>query len=236
MKRNLFYLFGLIFSMSLFTACSGDDKDGSSVVGTWNLAPTVLDNGHLVTGPLAMTWKAAEGTMVGSFPVASLAIMVEPLAGIVLPQVLKDVTFDEGNDILATYSDAGISLDGNVTPNWLVSEKGYARFEVVSDTKILVFLNLDKITSTKVGLDGIDDLLKRGIPVNVEWAADKKSMMCYIDKTLMTQMSGILAAIVAELPDGVLGEMEETLKPIILGLPAAMAATTEFKLGLKFNK
>ena len=32
MKKNLFYLFALICSMSLFTACSDDDPDYSKVI------------------------------------------------------------------------------------------------------------------------------------------------------------------------------------------------------------
>ena len=38
MKKNLFYLFALICSMSLFTACSDDDDEVSPWTGTYKMA------------------------------------------------------------------------------------------------------------------------------------------------------------------------------------------------------
>ena len=44
MKKNLFYLFALICSMSLFTACSDDDDDKKeAVAGTYTGTITVTD-------------------------------------------------------------------------------------------------------------------------------------------------------------------------------------------------
>ena len=38
MKKNLFYLFALICSMSLFTACSDDDEEVIPWAGTYKMA------------------------------------------------------------------------------------------------------------------------------------------------------------------------------------------------------
>ena len=38
MKKNLFYLFALICSMSLFTACDDDDDEVSPWIGTYKIA------------------------------------------------------------------------------------------------------------------------------------------------------------------------------------------------------
>ena len=52
MKKNLFFLFALICSMSLFTACSDDDDDKikDPVIGTWKVPAVELDENNSVIG------------------------------------------------------------------------------------------------------------------------------------------------------------------------------------------
>ena len=44
MKKNLFYLFALICSMSLFTACSDDDKPGGGGEGGVTLEEVITND------------------------------------------------------------------------------------------------------------------------------------------------------------------------------------------------
>ena len=65
MKKNLFFLFALICSMSLFTACSDDDDDKikDPVIGTWKVPAVELDeNNSVIGGSVFMTWEAPEDT------------------------------------------------------------------------------------------------------------------------------------------------------------------------------
>ena len=47
MKKNLFYLFALICSMSLFTACDDDDDEVSPWIGTYKIAEYTLSLIHI---------------------------------------------------------------------------------------------------------------------------------------------------------------------------------------------
>ena len=66
MKKNLFYLFALICSMSLFTACSDDDKPGGSGEGGVTLE-------EVITNDIAGNYK-------GDLAVTVLGVPMEPVA------------------------------------------------------------------------------------------------------------------------------------------------------------
>lgn len=66
MKKNLFYLFALICSMSLFTACSDDDKPGSGGEGGVTLE-------EVITNDIAGNYK-------GDLAVTVLGVPMEPVA------------------------------------------------------------------------------------------------------------------------------------------------------------
>ena len=66
MKKNLFYLFALICSMSLFTACSDDDKPGGGGEGGVTLE-------EVITNDIAGNYK-------GDLAVTVLGVPMEPVA------------------------------------------------------------------------------------------------------------------------------------------------------------
>lgn len=66
MKKNLFYLFALICSMSLFTACSDDDKPGGGGEGGVTLE-------EVITNDIAGNYK-------GDLAVTVLGVPMEPIA------------------------------------------------------------------------------------------------------------------------------------------------------------
>ena len=131
MKKNLFFLFALICSMSLFTACSDDDDDKikDPVIGTWKVTAVELDeNNSVIGGSVFMTWEAPEDTYLSFLPVSAIPSLAIQMGSVILPQVLQDVTLSADGNIVATYSSAGIELSGEepITPVWETSPADYA--------------------------------------------------------------------------------------------------------------
>lgn len=86
--KNKFLLL-LILGVAFFAGCNNDDDDDNALVGTWNLAPVELnDGGSFVSGPIEIKWEAGEDAQLVNYVPA-----IEGVAGALLPQVLKDITF-----------------------------------------------------------------------------------------------------------------------------------------------
>lgn len=112
MKKNLFFLFALICSVSLFTACSDDDDNGGkdenvhSNVGTYILAgyetATISEKPNIPTeGAVYFDWQLKDNKQ-DKF-VSNIANLVRYMGGAVLPQVLKTITLDKEGNVLASY-------------------------------------------------------------------------------------------------------------------------------------
>lgn len=242
MKKNLFFLFALICSMSLFTACSDDDDDKikDPVIGTWKVPAVELDeNNSVIGGSVFMTWEAPEDT--------SLSFAIPSLGSVILPQVLQDVTLSADGNIVATYSSAGIALSGEkpITPVWETSPADYATFKLQGNGKMLLFLNLEKIiadANTKADITTVIsqllELVKNGIPVNYALSNNNEEVKIFIDKELMTTIAAMGPAIAELIPDDpdALGSFGPMIKAILGDLPTAMSKTTKFELGLNLKK
>ena len=150
--KKYFYLFAVICSMAMFTACSSDDDEPApeltpgevmpEILGTWNLAPVETEDdgcgGQVVVGgPVVLDWQCAEGTILNislgegwDMPLdinTQLAPLAENLANGYLPKLLQSVTFEANGDITAMYSEAD-DLDSETwTPSWKKAE-GYAHW------------------------------------------------------------------------------------------------------------
>ena len=249
MKKNLFFLFALICSVSLFTACSDDDdnKGGDEnlisgpMVGTWQLADVVKDeDGTFVSGPVVLTWETEPGATLGGLPIMMIPAMGNGFGSGMLVQVLKDITLGADGNILATYSEKAPDLQNPVVPEWKESEVGYATWQKVDDSKILVFLNLEKImgSMTKADQNALTELLqlvKNGIPVNVRYD-EQQNPYFFIDKALVVKIAPLAAQLADLIPDTALGGMAGMLKGMLKDLPNAMAKTTKFEARLQMKK
>ena len=245
MKKNLFFLFALICSMSLFTACSDDDDDKikDPVIGTWKVPAVELDeNNSVIGGSVFMTWEAPEDTYLSFLPVSAIQ-----MGSVILPQVLQDVTLSADGNIVATYSSAGIDLSGEkpITPVWETSPADYATFKLQGNGKMLLFLNLEKIiadANTKADITTVIsqllELVKNGIPVNYALSNNNEEVKIFIDKELMTTIAAMGPAIAELIPDDpdALGSFGPMIKAILGDLPIAMSKTTKFELGLNLKK
>lgn len=161
--KKYFYLFAVICSMAMFTACSSDDDDftpdptpgevAPEILGQWNLVPVETeDDGwggeNIVGGPVVLDWQCDEGTML-NIPLSpefnmplnvseQLAPMAENLANGFLPKLLQSVTFEADGTITAMYSEADDDMtDDNWTPEWKKAE-GYAHWTPVTTRANLV--------------------------------------------------------------------------------------------------
>lgn len=157
--KKYFYLFAVICSMAIFTACSSDDDDENvpqltpgelmpEIVGSWNLAPVEYGKDDwgddvIVDGPVVVDWQCAEGTIL-NIPLGegynmpfdintTLAPLAEALANSYLPKLLQSVTFEANGDITAVYGDDDNLDDSDEAPApvWKTA-KGYAHWEPVA--------------------------------------------------------------------------------------------------------
>lgn len=101
MKKNLFYLFALICSVSLFTACSDDDEEPHAWVGTYGMADysTTGDKNEPADGALYVDWKYNEANNVP----LRFSSFFRFMGGSALPQVLNTVILDKDGNIRADY-------------------------------------------------------------------------------------------------------------------------------------
>lgn len=257
MKNKFLWL--LILGVTLFTACNDDDDDKkiSALVGTWNVTSIQTDdNDSYISGPLALNWEAEEGTRIDLFPgfgyeIKDLASMGEGFANIALVQVLKDITFQKDNQVVATYSDAGVSFDTDapITPNWKTSEAKYLTYKIVSDSKLLLYLNITNILAeanidmSSLQLDAADlqnvmsfmtKVTTEGISVNYEISADSGKLTITLDKALLDQVMPLLPVLSKLIPSD--NEMSALIQPILEQIPDVWAKTTKFELSLKLEK
>lgn len=150
--KNKFLLL-LILGVTFFASCNDDDDDDDdAIVGTWKVTSIQTEDGSYVSGPLALNWEVEEGTKLSIFPgydleIKDVATMGEGFANIALVQVLKDITFQNNRQVVATYSDAGVSLDSeaSITPNWKTSEPKYLSYKIVSASQLILYLNMNNI-------------------------------------------------------------------------------------------
>lgn len=177
--KKYFYLFAVICSMAMFTACSSDDDEPTpeptpgeimpEILGTWNLAPVEYGKDDwgmdiITAGPVVVDWQCPEGTVLtismGGYelpmPITeTIAPLAENLANGFLPKLLQNVTFEANGDITAMYSEAD-NLDSETwTPSWKKAE-GYAhwapattRMQANKEGLIMVYLDSEKILSTE---------------------------------------------------------------------------------------
>lgn len=245
--KNKFLLL-LILGVAFFAGCNNDDDDDNALVGTWNLAPVELnDGGSIVSGPIEIKWEAGEEAQLVSY-----VPFIEGIAGALLPQVLKDITFKKNNQIVATYSDAGVSLDSVVEPNWKVSEAKYLKYKVVSDNQLQLYLNVENIlkeagdidmTSMSAQLDAEDlpklmsfvtKVSKEGIAASYVLSENLDKLTITLEKALFDQIIPLLPVFVKLIPAD--SDIVAIIPEVVEQLQAEWAMTTAFGISLKLEK
>ena len=256
--KNKFLLL-LILGVTFFASCSDDDDDEKDViVGTWKVTSIQMENDSYVSGPLALNWEAGEGTKLSIFPgwdmeIKDVAAMGEGFANIALVQVLKDITFQKNRQIVATYSDAGVSLDSEapITPSWKTSEAKYLSYKIVSESQLILYLNINNIlagadidiTSIQLEAEDLQKLMtfitkvtQEGISVGYVLSEDLDKLTISLDKALFDQVMPLLPVLAKLIPSDSDNEMIALVQPILEQIPGVWAKTTKFDISLKLEK
>lgn len=242
------------------TATSNEKPQTAGIAGTWNMRPIVMydGNGKVTTDPdeavmfggsFEMTWEVTENCpdVLGFMKAKDAAQMANGLVNQLLPNVLQSVTFTTDGKVYAVYAQASSSDDNDdeteTTPTWMVAQD-YATYQMVSDNKILLKLNNEKILSTvedataKQALGAILNEFKDGIPVNITWSNNNKSAYFFIDKDFAASLATntVLNGLVTNLDDEALGGFGAMIKAIVQQMPELMENTTKFEAGLILDK
>ena len=250
MKNKLLLL--LILGIAFFASCNdSNDDDDDAIVGTWKVTPVEADaEGSFVSGSLEMKWEADSAQIMG-MSVENCAALAEQLGSILLPQVLKDVTFQKNGQVVATYSDAGISIDTDepVEPNWKTSEPKYLTYKVLSDSQMALYLNLTNILGaanadlTAIDLDPADvqtlmafasKVAKDGVVVKYNLVEETGKLTITVTKELFDQVMPLLPIVKKLIPAD--NDYAGLISLVLEMLPDAWAKTTAFEISLKLEK
>ena len=256
--KNKFLLL-LILGVTFFASCNDDDDDEKdAIVGTWKIASIQTENDLYVSGPLALNWEVEEGTKLSIFPgydmeIKDVVAMGEGFANIALVQVLKDITFQNNRQVVATYSDAGVSLDSqaSITPNWKTSEPKYLSYKIVSASQLILYLNMNNIlagadidiTSIQLEAEDLQKLMtfvtkvtQEGISVSYVLSESLDKLTITLDKALFDQVMTLLPVLSKLIPSDSDNEMIALIQPILEQIPSVWAKTTKFDVSLKLEK
>lgn len=228
-----------------FKGSNSEKPAVSKLLATWNLEPVTMYNkyGHQTDDPYAayswkgsfkMNWNISSDSPIMITPELS-AQDVESILNQSLPMVLKTVAFTADGKIIAQYSEA------NYTPKWQIAED-YATYKVVDESKILVFLNNEKIVSTitdpakKAAINALLAVFKDGIPVNVRFNDIFNTAFFYLDQAYVTELlSNPVIVKMLEINEQD-GYNVLILKTLVQQLPELMEKTTKFEVGLELMK
>ncbi len=235
---------------------------------TWKLKPYNQEVEE--QDPVRLVWESEKGIpLFGSFemPVESvLKIALRmPLIAVgaenkvsatdMLGTVLKDVTFMEDGNIVATYKDAA-----NGGTEWTKSPVNLAQYVVENDNQIKVFLNpaaiiaavnnagraIDVQTVIQQAIQILYPMLVNGVPVAFEQTEDALSVYLNTElllpllKTLVVpllsdeEVVAMLVELMKKDPD--FGEMAGLAEPMLKAFPEIIESTTKVEIGLNFVK
>lgn len=121
---------------------------------------------------------------------------------------------------------------------------GYARYKEVSGkNKLLIFLDIDKITNGNKETESIinsfpdlKDLITKGIPVTYETSTDQKNIRFWIDLNMAKKLVPFVVSIAPSIKDEDFGGKGSYIKFLLGNIEEVMNVTTKFNLILKMEK
>lgn len=150
MKKNLLYLFAILFLAGSVSACSSDNDDevvsNEHIVGTWKLDPIKIGEN---LSPLELVIARKNGVkdedfsiMGGLFKGESAMQMGSQIAGGIVGTVLDEIIFKENMNIVAKYKEMnGMEPIGE----WLTSPDGLAKYKCLKGNRLLLSLDAKAI-------------------------------------------------------------------------------------------
>ena len=214
---------------------------------------------ELATKPVLVIWEPGTlklGSYTSKIGEHSLTVKILSLAapslGGMLHNYLKDVTFEEDGNIIATYNSA-VATDENPDPEveWASSALNLAHY-CMKDGVCYVYPNVEMIMR-QVEIDQagrseasdpmtqlLTQLLNDGIPVHF----DKEGLSVYLDQDFLKQLTPLIPFVGALVDENTKIEVEDVpflgaitipIKPIIDNLPNALTEAIEIKIGLNLK-
>ncbi len=264
-------------SVYTFTAENKNDSrtvnlNGSIEKGKLTLGVNVKFVNHelmktweLATKPVLVVWEPKElplGNFISNFgetpfTVGFLSTVIAPSVGGMLHDYLKDVTFEEDGNIIATYNSA-VATDENPDPEvvWASSALNLAHY-CMKDGVCYVYPNVEMIMR-QVEIDQagrseasdpmtqlLTQLLNDGIPVHF----DKEGLSVYLDQDFLKQLTPLIPLVGALVDENTKIEVKDfpigigsitvdvtiPIKPIIDNLPNALTEAIKIKIGLNLK-
>lgn len=247
----------------------------TSFAGKWDLTKFSYTTGpwgdsidEVTASPIHIVWESEKGVNMGipgwDMPVQSILDIAlrMPLipAGdkkVTAPQmlntVLKDVTFQEDGNIVATYTDVKDSAAG-----WQTSPVNLAQYVVVDARTIRVFLNpvaiMAQVKQRSMSIPNevitgaiqqLLPLLKNGVPVAYRAEGDQRTV--FLDKGFLQPLLQSTVAPLFKNEDFVkemieamkkvegMGELAPMAEPVLKSLPDIIETTTKLEVGLNFT-
>ena len=231
-------------------------KDTSFVskMDLWVYDPKTYQN-----DPIHIKWKSAADPMIEFMLKIALRMQLIDLAGqkVSVPEmlnaVLKDVTFQEDGNIVATYTDVK-----NPAASWQSSPENLAQYVVANDTTIKVFLNPVAIMAqvsnkAKAGsedaiqnaIEQLKPFLKNGVPVICRPNGDNRTLLLNQDMLLPLLNTTVVPLLKDEKEldkllnmmknDPTLATFVPMAEPLLKSLPNVIEKTTELEVGLNFT-
>ncbi len=259
--KKFFYVLSVVACTLGFASCSSDDDptpaQESALVSTWYVEKTQTKEEGLYDGSVKINWNCSDDATL-SIPMEGQTIpmniknAVVPLAcnmaNTYLPQVLHSVTFTADGKIVARYKklpDEATTREMAYTEGWLTAE-GYATYQVQSENLIMVYLDQQKIQQSiedpedQAILGQLFQYFNSGIPVHIQYNADKSKAFFYVDKSYALALLKGLDSLTSQLPSSNLdADTLQTIaivKALVGQITNTLDASTTFEAGIELEK
>lgn len=198
MKKNLFYLFAIVFMAVGVTACSSSDDDSVSnekVVGVWELNGALKEDNTVESSPLLLNIKRKAGVadkdfiIMGLLPGETAMELGSSIAGGLIMSVLEEINFKDNLNIVAKYKEL---KDNKPTGEWLTSPDGLATYKCLSGDRLLLSLD-SKAIIKEANLDNeiIEELIRKflgqSLKLQCVFNEDLTTMTISVDLLSLTQ-------------------------------------------------
>ena len=255
MKKNLFYLFAILFVASTVTACSSSDKDenlveiDSEIVGEWSLFKSTKDK-----YPVILKAQPKEGVTDDEYSLVVPGFIEEPylfsnamsmgamMGSHKLAPMLEAIEFRKNGEIVAKYLD--INSDGKPVGEVKTSPEGLMKYSVNEKKSVIIVTPnaaniIEKMKSDGTGNDMIYGLINQYLKGSFQLSynlSDNNSAVAITVDLLDFSKANIYK--IAELVSK--AEIEEPLKQVAISIveqmPKILDLTDVLEAGLNLVK
>lgn len=195
MKKNLFYLFAIVFMAVGVTACSSSDNDKEmSIEGKWTFVRYVEDK----TNGVILSVESESNATGEAEEIFGQIKSFSPMVGILLSNLLQSVVLDTDKSVTASYNGQEINGISDIAPllfavkddiDWVSSSKGLASYEN-SKGNLYLKLNAEAIIKEANIAPEMHDIIKSSLknPIRLKYTVSNNTLDCYLDKSCVQEL------------------------------------------------